>query len=476
MSRKRLPVWRTLLIMATDLVAIAGGMYFAYIIRFHSAFTEWVPIRVGYNPAIYLGLFPLACLVWLFALRLDNLYRRRSKVLDVGVVRKVLTGSCLAMLMLIAWTYVRRSSNDFSRIYTVIMPMIVILAILVSRTILHCVFQWMMLNRGIGQCRALVLGIGPIAEQIIRILQMHPERGILPVGIILGKANEDAPDKILGLPVLGGADNLEEIIREHRIGEVIVAETDLEKPYLIDLLIQCDRAMAVFKIVPETTELVVFGMTVETIDGVPLLGLRETPLQGWNAALKRLLDICVASFVLFLSTPVMILLSVLIFLKDRMDPFFIQERMGIDGRMFDILKFRTMPPGAEERSGPVFATDIDPRCTRLGAFLRRTHLDEIPQLVNVLKGDMSLIGPRPERPYFIEKFRNDVPRYMARHHVRSGITGWAQINGLCGLHGSIDERLKYDLYYIENWSLWLDFKILFLTIFGQLKPGHLENS
>ncbi len=459
-----------MLIIVTDAVAIAFGMYFAYAIRFHSAFTDWVPIRVGYDPEIYRGMFLPACLIWFIALRLNNLYRRRSRVLDFGVVRRILIGCCWAMLMLIAWTYIRRTSNDFSRIYTGLMPMIVFLAILMNRVVLHHVFQWMMLKRGLGQVRTLILGSGPIADRLISILQMHPERGILPVGVVLGRSDHDRPDSISGLPVLGVSDDLEEIIREYCVGEVIVARTDLERSSMIDLLVRCESAMAAFRIVPETAELVLSGMTVETIDGIPLLGLRETPLQGWNAALKRLLDICIASCVLLLSAPVMVLICILVILKDRMDPFYIQERMGIDGRVFDILKFRTMRPGAEENSGPVFATDRDSRCTGLGSFLRRTHLDEIPQLINVLKGEMSLVGPRPERPYFIDKFRNDIPRYMARHHVRSGITGWAQINGLCGLHGSIDERLKFDLYYIENWSLWLDLKILFLTVFDQ--PGH----
>jgi lipopolysaccharide/colanic/teichoic acid biosynthesis glycosyltransferase len=145
--------------------------------------------------------------------------------------------------------------------------------------------------------------------------------------------------------------------------------------------------------------------------------------------------------------------------------------MGIDGRAFKIFKLRTMRVGAEQHSGPIFAEDFDPRCTPLGAWLRRAHLDELPQLLNVLRGEMSLVGPRPERPHFIRHFRDNVPRYMARHKVKSGITGWAQVNGLCGRHGSIDERLKYDLYYIENWTLWLDFKILLMTLFGRVRPG-----
>jgi lipopolysaccharide/colanic/teichoic acid biosynthesis glycosyltransferase len=179
----------------------------------------------------------------------------------------------------------------------------------------------------------------------------------------------------------------------------------------------------------------------------------------------------VAAGGLILLAPIIGALALLVWWRDRANPFFRQQRMGIDGRMFEIIKLRTMRPGAEMETGPTFAGDADPRCTPLGLILRQTHLDELPQLINVLRGEMSLVGPRPERPYFIQQFREDVPRYMARHRVRSGITGWAQVNGLCGRHGSIADRLKYDLYYIENWSLWLDIKILLVTLLGRQRPG-----
>ena len=250
----------------------------------------------------------------------------------------------------------------------------------------------------------------------------------------------------------------------------------MDRSHLLELLVQCERAMVVFRIVPETTELLVSGMTVETLDGIPMLGLRETPLQGWNAALKRLIDIIAACAGLILAAPILGILAWLIRRQDNAPAFYKQERMGIDGRLFHIIKLRSMRPDAEQQSGPVFASEFDPRCTKFGHFLRKTHLDELPQLLNVIRGEMSLVGPRPERPHFIDHFRDDVPQYMARHRVKSGITGWAQVNGLCGKHGSIDQRLKYDLYYIENWSLWLDVKILFLTLFGKIKQGPIEQS
>ena len=469
MSRKRLPVWRTLLVMATDAVAIGAGLIGAYWLRFHSPLTNIFPVEKGYLPEWYREILPLAWIIWIVALRLENIYRRRSPVLNFNVVRRIVTGSCLALLILIAWQFYHRTDAEYSRLVTVLMLAGGITALIVNRTLLHFVFRWMLVQKRLGQSRTAIVGSGPLVERIWSSLERHPEQGMTPVGVIL--PHEEIRTGVGALPILGRAGDLEALLREHRIAEVILAEPGLERRHLLEMLIACERSMAVFRIVPEVNELLMSGMVVESIDGIPLLGLRETPLQGWNAALKRLMDITIAALGLFFTAPAIAVLAWLVWRQDRHSPFYLQERMGIDGRVFRIIKLRTMPPDAEAQTGPTFADDADPRCTPLGAVLRRTHLDELPQLINVLRGDMSLVGPRPERPYFIEQFMEDLPHYMARHKVRSGITGCAQINGLCGRHGSIAERLKYDIYYIENWSIWLDLKILLLTVFGQQRAG-----
>ena len=470
MSRKRLPVWRTLLVMATDLAAIGAGSWLAYWIRFESSLTTLVPVNNGYDPRHYIKILPYIWVIWLVALRLENLYRRRSRVFDFNVARRIVTGSCLALLILIAFNFYQ-PMGVYSRLVSIIMMLSVISTLIVSRIILFFVFRWMMLHHGVGQSRTAILGGGPVAEQVCQSLLRHPERGMRPIGIILGRPGAESPRLPSGLPVLGTADDLESVLIANRVDEVILAQPELDYDRIPHLLVECERALVVFRIVPDTTELILTGMTVETVDGIPLLGIRETPLQGWNAALKRMVDVCAALAGLILFAPIVLVLAWLIRRQDGHPPFYLQKRMGNDGRLFKIIKLRTMRPDAETQSGPTFASDYDPRCTALGSLLRRTHLDELPQLLNVLRGEMSLVGPRPERPYFIEQFRDNVPRYMARHKVRSGITGWAQVNGLCGKHGSIAERLKYDLYYIENWSLWLDVKILFMTVLGNIRPG-----
>lgn len=472
MSRKRLPIWRTLLVIGVDALAVAAGLLTAYWLRFFSPLTHVIQIRNGFDPQQYLAMFPYAWAIWMIALRMENLYRRRSRVFDKMVVRRIISGSILAVLVLIAINYFWRGGPEqpsYSRTLTVIMLGVVICALLAERLVLDQIFRWMILHRGIGQSRTLILGTGPLAEHICKTLLRHPERGILPIGFLNGRPGAPARDTLAGLPVFGTIDQLTDVLIGERVDEVVLAQPLVERDRLPVLLIQCERALVEFSIVPETNELLLSGMTVETIDGVAMLGTRETPLQGWNAALKRMIDFMLALIGLIATSPLIALLAWMIKRHDGGPSFFFQERMGIDGRLFRMIKLRTMRLDAEHQ-GPSFASDHDPRATQLGHVLRKLHIDELPQLYNVLRGDMSLVGPRPERPYFIEKFLDSVPGYMARHKVKSGITGWAQVNGLCGLHGSIDERLKYDLYYIENWSVWFDMKIIIMTLFRRQAP------
>jgi exopolysaccharide biosynthesis polyprenyl glycosylphosphotransferase len=212
-------------------------------------------------------------------------------------------------------------------------------------------------------------------------------------------------------------------------------------------------------------QIIASEISIDDLNGLPLLSVRDVALRGWRLTVKRVTDLIVSAVTLVLISPMMMLIALLIKLDSPGPVFFAQTRMGLDAHPFEMLKFRSMRADAEQETGPVWATKDDPRRTRVGALIRRYSLDEFPQFINVLLGDMSLVGPRPERPVFVEQFREMVPRYMERHKEKAGITGWAQINGLRG-DTSIVERTKYDLWYIENWSLFLDIKILLKTIFG----------
>jgi exopolysaccharide biosynthesis polyprenyl glycosylphosphotransferase len=231
------------------------------------------------------------------------------------------------------------------------------------------------------------------------------------------------------------------------------------------------RTVADVRVVPDLLQHITFRAGVEDLDGLPVVHLTQTPLTGWMSLTKRALDIGISLGALAFFSPLFGLIALAIRLEDRGPVFYRQTRMGLDGRPFDILKFRSMRPGAEDESGPVWSAPDDPRRTRVGRFLRATSLDELPQLANVLRGEMSIVGPRPERPEFVRDFKDRFPQYMVRHRVRAGMTGWAQVNGWRG-NTSLSKRIEYDLYYIENWSLALDLKILWMTV----KHGFLHRN
>jgi exopolysaccharide biosynthesis polyprenyl glycosylphosphotransferase len=257
------------------------------------------------------------------------------------------------------------------------------------------------------------------------------------------------------------------LLEAHHVNQVILTDSSLGHDRIVSLILLCEKHIVHFNMVPDLFRILTSSMDVQSLDDIPLLGLGKWPLDFfWNRCMKRIEDVAGATIGLVLLSPLMLITAVAIKLTSPGSVFFRQERCGRDGRMFTIFKLRTMCADAEAATGPVFAVANDPRTTRLGRFLRQYNLDELPQLWNVFRGDMSLIGPRPERPHFVERFREDINRYMWRHVSRPGMTGWAQVNGLRG-NTSIEERIKYDLYYLENWSLALDFKILVRTLFAR---------
>jgi exopolysaccharide biosynthesis polyprenyl glycosylphosphotransferase len=263
-------------------------------------------------------------------------------------------------------------------------------------------------------------------------------------------------------PVLGRLADTPALVGANALDRLIVALPLASHHRILEIVAACDRLPVEIQFVPDLFEIMTQRVRVSEIDGIPLLALRAYPLEAWNRAAKRTFDIALSATFLVVSTPLMAIVALLVRADSPGPILFRQRRVGRDGREFTMLKFRSMPVDAERDSGPVIGDAVDPRATPLGRFLRRTCLDELPQLWNVLAGEMSLVGPRPERPVFVEQFDREVPRYFARHRVKSGVTGWAQVNGLRG-KTSIDERTKYDIFYVENWSVVFDLKILFLT-------------
>jgi len=312
---------------------------------------------------------------------------------------------------------------------------------------------------GIGRDNVLIVGSGEVARTIAEKIRWSPNLGLNIVGAVNGEQGGTVGD----VPIIGTTDDLPDIIDRYEVDEVIIALPEASRRELVQLVSKCQRGKVDIKVYPDIFAYMAGGLTVDDLNGMPLLSVRDVALRGWKLSLKRAMDV-VGSFIgLVLLSPLMTLTAIIIKLESPGPVFFCQERMGLDGHPFPMIKFRSMRQDAE-RDGPGWTTADDPRVTRIGRLMRRTNWDEIPQLINVFWGQMSLVGPRPEQPYYVRRFREYIPRYMERHREKAGMTGWAQVNGLRG-DTSILERTKYDLWYVENWSLWLDIKIVLRTIF-----------
>ena len=312
--------------------------------------------------------------------------------------------------------------------------------------------------RGYGRTRVIVVGAGETAEALLQRILQNPRLGYDLVGLV----NTDGDVQIQGARLLGSLDALSYAVEREGVDEVIIAVPEAKDEDLLTIISKCDRSTISIKVYPDLFQIMAGQMTIGELGGLPLLNVRDVSLRGWKLVLKRAIDLAGSTCGLVFLSPLMMLVALIIKLDSPGPVFLIQERMGLDGKRFNVIKFRSMRQDAES-NGPGWTVKGDPRVTRIGRLIRRSNIDELPQFINVLFGEMSLVGPRPERPVYVEEFRQRIPRYMERHREKAGLTGWAQINGLRG-DSSIEERTKYDLWYIENWSAWLDVKIILKTV------------
>jgi Undecaprenyl-phosphate glucose phosphotransferase len=315
---------------------------------------------------------------------------------------------------------------------------------------------------GIGLKRILIAGAGDLGRMVADRVLQHRELGYQVIGFVDDRAGGDHLG-YRGLPLLGTLTEVGEIAQRERIDHLYVALPLEEHSKLLDLIEITSREVIDVKVVPDLLQFIALRARLEDLDGLPIINVNDVPLHGFNSWVKRAIDVAVSAVALLLLAVPLAIIAAVVRLTSPGAVFYRQERMGLDGRAFNVYKFRSMYEGAEDGTGPVWARDDDPRATAVGRWLRRFDLDELPQFWNVLKGDMSIVGPRPERPYFVEQFKHRIPQYMLRHKVKAGITGWAQVNGWRG-NTSLEKRIEYDLYYIENWSVTLDLKIMWLTV------------
>jgi exopolysaccharide biosynthesis polyprenyl glycosylphosphotransferase len=459
-KRRRRVGWLWAFALA-DAAAVVVGLAAAYFLRFG---THFVPVTKGYSPVEYLRMLPGAVVIWLFWINQEGLYEFRERAFNLQILRKLFWANLLALMTVVTLHFFLRTL-EFSRLVYALVLVTCFVSLAAERLALDRVLAWARRRGKVASTRVAILGMGPLAQHLAGRIAGHSRLGMKMIGFIAAHERE-AAGADLAWPVLGPFDRVREVVREHEIEEIIAAQPNLAPEQLLDFILECEKELVRIRVVPGLLQAMLVEMSVEQIDGIPLYGLKETPLRGWNVVLKRAFDVVVSATALAVMSPLMAVIAVAVKLSSPGPVFYRQTRVGLDGRRFKIIKFRSMVADAEAMTGPVWAAPDDPRVTRVGRFLRRWNLDELPQLWNVLRGDMSLVGPRPERPLFVKQFRESIPRYMARHRVRSGVTGWAQVNGLRG-RTPVEDRISYDLYYIENWSFWFDLKILFMTLFAR---------
>jgi Undecaprenyl-phosphate glucose phosphotransferase len=439
-----------------DLTLTAGAWLAAYVIRFESG---WLPVhKESPDFDLCLQYLPLVTLLAGISYRLAGQYHihrlRRFREEMVSVLK----GTSLMTLFVIGSIFGIHSPYE-SRTTVLVFSGLTAVSVLTLRRLSWMGIRWLR-TRGFNQSLAILVGTGRVARKTGRAFRRASWMGIKVLGHV-----EDQPTRWTeDLHILGTTAELPRLIEKYQIEHVFIClplSRYHEARKVFDVLSQ---TVVEVRLVADVPELAGLSLTTSNLDGLPVVGLRESPHFGLNIVIKRVMDITLSLTGLLVLAPLLLAIALLVKLTSRGSVFYRQERWGLNGKSFQMLKFRSMRVDAEQKTGAVWASKDDPRRTRLGTILRKTSLDELPQLINVLMGDMSLVGPRPERPEFISQFRKTIPNYMVRHCVKSGITGWAQVNGWRG-NTSLRKRVQYDLYYITHWTPWLDLRILVLTVF-----------
>lgn len=450
-----------------DVAATCAAFFLAYYLRFY---TNLIPVKYGI-PAFqqYLNVVPLLIGIWPVIFYFHGLYqiRRARSYIDeffsvtasVGIAVAIAWGVLLYYRVYHQRGIAAEDAYEPARVLFLYFMILDIVGILLTRAGIRRVLEGLR-KRGYNIKKVLIVGAGSLGETVANKIREHEELGYDVIGFL-----DDDPDKtvVSGFPVVGKTSEVSLMVDQLRIDYLFLALPLRSHDRMMQILHTTRNEIVDIMVVPDILEYVAIRAGIEDLDGVPIINLSDLPLRGMYSFAKRFLDIVFG----ILGLAITALFSPIIFLLTKYRSsgpiFFKQERMGLDGKSFLMYKFRTMDRNAEMDTGPVMSGPDDPRVSPGGRILRKLYIDEWPQFWNVLRGDMSLVGPRPERPFFVNYFKGQIPQYMLRHKVRSGITGWAQVNGWRG-NTSIEKRIEHDLYYIENWSLALDLKIIWLTL------------
>lgn len=438
---------------------MTAALLISYWYRYNSHLDK-IPVPGSEAPdfARYLQAIPVLVVIMATALAVNRAYaqtRGRSFVDEAyGLIGGMFVGSILILAVMSLYR-----GFSYSRLMVIYVAALSAVLLIVFRLMMRVTLSRLR-HRGLGTTRALVVGSGAGAEALIHRLEMFPEYGYELIGVIDDhlRLGEDYHR----VPVIGGRGDLAHMVMRHSVDEVFMALPPGDDRELLGLIDVIADTRAEIKILPGLLDIMASGVVADDIDGIPLVGVRRSRLVGANLVVKRVFDLVLSVLLLIPGIPLMAIIAIAIRLDSPGPAVYRQERVGKDGRAFTAYKFRSMMQDAEADTGPVFTSRADPRITKVGRFLRRTSFDEVPQVLNVLRGEMSLVGPRPERPHFVAQFEQEVAGYAQRHEVRPGITGWAQLNDL-RQDTSIEQRTIYDTYYVDNWSLAFDLKILVTT-------------
>lgn len=447
----------TQLYVISDIICMFTALFFAYWMKFISGWIEYSPALTFQDYVIWSSIYTVIAVLVGFMIGLYSPKRRKRFSFEFSRVIQVHIISFLALLSILFVFKIVHFSRDF-------------LAIFLACNLVFISLYRFIVKQGLRQFRQkgynkqflLIVGAGSLGQRFYYNLQQYPELGYEVIGFL-----DDNPQHSKGKldkPLLGGISDLETVLNDHLIDEVIIALPLYAHGKYARIIENCEKAGVKTLIIPDYFDILPAKPSFDNFAGIPLINVRDIPLDELgNRILKRTFDICFSLAVLILTFPLLLLIAVLIKTTSKGPILFKQERVGLNRRKFMMYKFRTMKVSTVDKSDTTWTVPNDERRTAIGKLLRKTSLDELPQFINVLKGNMSVVGPRPERPYFVEQFKQEIPKYMVKHHIRPGITGWAQAHGLRG-DTSIKERINHDIFYLENWSFLLDLKIIWKTV------------
>ncbi len=445
--------------MLIDIFVITISYVCAWVIRFIGPFADTAVRAKSFQEYMLLLAFILPGYLILYqAFSLYEPLRMQGRRL---VLSSVIKANTLGLLLIIFALYMA-GEEHYSRLTFYIFYFVNICLEWGVRMMIFCLLRDMR-KRGLNQKQMILVGYSRAAEEYIDRVRQNPQWGYVIRGIL----DDNVPSGTVynGVKVIGRIANLMVILPANRLDEIAITLGLSEYYRLEEIVALCEKSGVHTKFIPDYNKIIPTKPYTEDILGLPMINIRYVPLNNtFNALIKRVMDIVGSVFGIIVSLPIMLLMCILIKLTSPGPLIYKQERVGLHNKTFWMYKFRSMEIQPESEEKKAWTVKNDPRVTGIGRFMRRTSIDELPQLFNILKGNMSLVGPRPERPFFVEKFREEIPRYMVKHQVRPGLTGWAQVNGYRG-DTSIRKRIDCDLYYIENWTIGFDIKILFLTIF-----------